>query len=473
MKGEFLQQMAYLYRVADWRVVDVASQPPPVSYNSILNETEEVKNFRRGKRDAEEFQCFSVQTTMGIKIDRSIDCVQAMTRPTRQPHLLMWVNDARWATGVAEGSPLPNTVDTWVKILRGTLQPETGLEPILGECFQCAATCGEGECQGVKVLTCKPKRYDEAVHKVLRAEASDEDLEVWHPAITDLSPITAFAAVAYTAGYDSIQTLKQNHEIVFLAVETWQGQIDLTSRALMQEIAARIDFKGYSRERHNLTCGEIANKRISFTTRVCMVEEAGRKISDELFQPTKATRLSVVPQYIERSAKPLAEPYPEAYVAAGVKMSNSMMEELKRGGAQVLFRGKGNAAINNLDRAIRAENLNVATMNILEPNLVGCGASSMNQLRVAGKSRMCSCLAHEVLHPDRPKLLMIWSMEDLLNIGMPAPEGTVIPFLLSAYLPLVFIMNHQNLRPPTRHLIVTEPLRLHAGAVLLDSSWDA
>ena len=186
-----------------------------------------------------------------------------------------------------------------------------------------------------------------------------------------------------------------------------------------------------------------------------MVDEFGRKISDELFQPTKATRLSVVPQYIERSAKPLAQPYPEAYITEGVKMSKSMMEELKREGAQVLFRGKGNAAINNLDRAIRAEDLSVATMKILEPNLIGCGASSMNQLRVVGKSRMCSCLAQEVLHPDQPKLLMVWSMGDLLNIGMSAPEGKLIPFLFSAYLPLVFMMNHQNLRPPTRHLIVT------------------
>ena len=72
----------------------------------------------------------------------------------------------------------------------------------------------------MKVLACKPKRYDEAVHRILRAEASDEDLEVWHPAITDLSPTTAFAAVAYTASYDSIQRLKQDHDIVFLAVET-------------------------------------------------------------------------------------------------------------------------------------------------------------------------------------------------------------------------------------------------------------
>ncbi len=50
---------------------------------------------------------------------------------------------------------------------------------------------------------------------------------------------------------------------------------------------------------------------------------------------------------------------------------------------------------------------------------------------------------------------MVWSMTDLLNIGMPAPNDKVIPFLLSAYLPLVFMMNHQNMRPPTRHLIVT------------------
>ncbi len=94
-------------------------------------------------------------------------------------------------------------------------------------------------------------------------------------------------------------------------------------------------------------------------------------------------------------------------------------------------------------------------MNILEPNLVGCGASSLNHLRVARKSRMCICLAQEVLHPVKPKLLMVWSLQDLLNIGMPAPEGKVIRFLLSAYLPVVFMMNHQNLRPPTRHLIVT------------------
>ncbi len=132
-----------------------------------------------------------------------------------------------------------------------------------------------------------------------------------------------------------------------------------------------------------------------------------------------------------------------------------MMDELKRGGAQVLFWGKASAVNTHLDRAVRAEDLNVATMNILEPHLVACGATSLNQLRAAGKSRMCSCLAQEVLHPDKAKLLMVWSLEDLLNIGMPAPEGKVIPFLLSAYLPLVFMMNHQNLRPPTRHLIVT------------------
>ena len=317
------------------------------------------------------------------------------------------------------------------------------------------ATCGDGERQGVKVLISKPKRFDEAVHKILRAEASGDDLEVWHPAITDWSPIRASAAVAYTAGYESIQKLKQSHEIVFLAVETWQGQIDLTSRAMMQEIASRLDFKGYSREKQSLTNGELANKKISFTMRICIVDEAGRKVSDELFHPTKVTRLSMVPQYIERSDKPLAEPYPEAYIAEGVKMSKSMMEELKRGGTQVLFRGNGSAVNTNLDRAVRAEEINVAMMNILEPNLVGCGATSLNQLRAAGKSGMCSCLAQEVLHPDQPKLLMVWSMEDLLNIGMPAPEGKVIPILLSAYLPLVFMMNHQNLRPPTRQLILT------------------
>ena len=206
----------------------------------------------------------------------------------------------------------------------------------------CVANCAEGMCQSVKVLTSKPKRYEEAIHKILEAEASEEDLEAWHPAITDLSPITAFASVAYTAGYDSIQRLRPSHEVVFLAVESWQGQIDLTSRALMQEVITRIDLKSYSRERHALTYGENANKRISFTTRVCIVDEAGSKVSDELFRPTKATRLSVVPQYIEKSAKPLAEPYPEAYVTETVKMSKSMMEEFKRGGAQVLFRGKGN-----------------------------------------------------------------------------------------------------------------------------------
>ena len=156
----------------------------------------------------------------------------------------------------------------------------------------------------MKVLISRPKRHDEAVHKILRAEANDDDLEVWHPAITDLSPVTAFAMVAYTSGDDSIQKKKQRHEIVFLAVETWQGQIDLKSRALMQEVGSRIDFKGYSREKQNLTHGEMANKKISFTTRVCIVDEAGRKVSDELFHPTKATRLSVVPQYIERSVKP-------------------------------------------------------------------------------------------------------------------------------------------------------------------------
>ena len=167
------------------------------------------------------------------------------------------------------------------------------------------------------------------------------------------------------------------------------------------------------------------------------------------------TRLSVVPQYIERAAKSLAEPYPESYIAEGVKMSKSMMDELKRGGAQVLFRGRASAVNTHLDRAVTAEDLNVATMNILEPNLVGCGATSLNQLRAAGKSRMCSGLAQEVLHPDKPKLLMVWSLEDLLNIGMPDPEGKVIPFLLSACLPLVFMMYHQNVRPTTRHLIVT------------------
>ena len=95
-------------------------------YNSILNEAEEVRNFRLGRGNMTELQCFSVQTTMGMKIDRSIDSIQTMVRPTRQPHLLMWVNDARWATGTAEGSHLPNAVDTWVKILRGSLQPEEG-----------------------------------------------------------------------------------------------------------------------------------------------------------------------------------------------------------------------------------------------------------------------------------------------------------------------------------------------------------
>ena len=69
--------------------------------------------------------------------------------------------------------------------------------------------------------------------------------------------------------------MKQSHEIVCLSVELWQGPIDLTSRALMQEISSRIDFKGYSREKQNLTDGEMANKKIFFTTRICIVDEAG------------------------------------------------------------------------------------------------------------------------------------------------------------------------------------------------------
>ncbi len=154
-----------------------------------------------------------------------------------------------------------------------------------GECFQCVATCGDGECQGVKVLASKPKRYKDAVHKILRAEASNDDLEVWHPAITDLSPVTAFASVAYTMGYESIQKLKQSHEIVFLSVELWQGQIDLTSRALMREISSRIDFKGYSREKQHLTDGEMANKKIFFTTRICIVDEAGRTRTNSSTRP--------------------------------------------------------------------------------------------------------------------------------------------------------------------------------------------
>ncbi len=139
----------------------------------------------------------------------------------------------------------------------------------------------------------------------------------------------------------------------------------------------------------------------------------------------------------------LTKHIPEEVFSDSEHYDERLMDQLRDGDGFIkVHAGKSNAATNLHTKVLKSGDANMNTLTYVDPHLVACGASSANQLRVAYRSRMCSWTAYEAYYPDTPKMWICWDYQELMKIGAASPDGQVIPFLLSTYMPVMYLINY-------------------------------
>ncbi len=106
-------------------------------------------------------------------------------------------------------------------------------------------------------------------------------------------------------------------------------------------------------------------------------------------------------------------------------------------------------------------------MKALNPALVGTPSTTSKLLQNANHSRQDACAASAMIQPANETLLVMWTAEDILTVGLPRSEGKIIPYILSCSFPLqaaynTLFMRCASLRVISRGKIPDANFRAHA-----------
>ncbi len=84
----------------------------------------------------------------------------------------------------------------------------------------------------------------------------------------------------------------------------------------------------------------------------------------------------------------------------------------------------------------------IADLNMLDPALTQTETSSLVHFEKARDVRPCHCTSYSVMSPDENTFLVVWKFEDLHHLGGTPPDRTVIPYVLSADMALLYLVKH-------------------------------
>ena len=79
-------------------------------------------------------------------------------------------------------------------------------------------------------------------------------------------------------------------------------------------------------------------------------------------------------------------------------------------------------------------------LNTIDPNLTGAGNSNVEHFKTTQMIRACYCVASELMRPEEPVIIICWTAAEIFVTGFPSPVEPVIPFVLSHYLPLKYVL---------------------------------
>ena len=146
----------------------------------------------------------------------------------------------------------------------------------------------------------------------------------------------------------------------------------------------------------------------------------------------------------------LTKDIPEEVFRNSEHYDKRLRDQLRNGdGIVKVHAGKSTMATNLHTKVLKSGDANMNTLAYVDPHLVACSVTSANQLRVACSSRMCSCTAYEAYYPNTPKMWICWDYQKAMKIGAASPDGQVIPFLLSTYQPVMYLVNYPGDPQPT------------------------
>ncbi len=147
-----------------------------------------------------------------------------------------------------------------------------------------------------RCIMAKPPAYVNALKRILMMNASDEELRTWHPAITSTSPATSLPVMSYIASNKTLVALTNKYKLVMVATEAWHGEMEAVSKSLQDALHLYLNFRDYSVEQEKISGADLAEQPISLVTRLSIAGEHGRMVVDELFHPTKACKLNLIPE---------------------------------------------------------------------------------------------------------------------------------------------------------------------------------
>ncbi len=455
MRGEMLKALAFLQKVSYPATKDpasAASEPAREEYNSLLGETAEMRRFKFEECAPMTTQSVLTDTATGTQIRRSLECIQLMVQPMRQPHALMWSQ----ALQLEERMHLPSAQtcesEIWIGVLRDTNMQST--RENAHQCALCSETCDE-TCLGIKCIAAKPPAYIYALKRILMVGVTHDNLKAWHPAITSMSPITSLAVMSYSASNKTMVTLSNKFKPVMIATEAWHGEIEAVSKSLQDALHMYLHIRDYSVEQEKNCGADLAEQPISLVTRLSVADEHGRMVVDELFHPTKACKLNLIADAMQDVTTQLTQDIPYEVYQSSEHYDQRLMEQLRSGGGFVkIHAGRSGAAINLHTKMLKSGDSNINTLAYVEPHLISCSASRVNRKRIANRSRMCCCTAYEAYFPDTPKLWICWDYREAMKIGSADPNGQVLPFLLSTYMPVMYLVKYPGDTQPTQQKLM-------------------
>ncbi len=235
-----------------------------------------------------------------------------------------------------------------------------------------------------------------------------------------------------------------------IATETWHGEIEAVSKSLQDALHFYLHVRDFSVEQEKISGADLSEQPISLTTRLSIADEHGRMMVDELFHPTKACRLNLIPEAMQDVTAQLTKHIPEEVFSNSGYYDERLMGQLRNGdGFMKVHTGKSSTATNLHTKVLKSGDANMNMLTYVDPHLIACSATSANQLRVAYRSRMCSCTAYEAYYPDTPKMWICRDYREAMKNGSASPEGQVIPFLLSAHMPVMYLVIYPGNSQPT------------------------
>ncbi len=238
--------------------------------------------------------------------------------------------------------------------------------------------------------------------------ATDEELQLWRGAITEVDLEVSFPICCFLANHASVSEWAANREVCFLGLETWSCRISLS--IYVGWLDEDLKLEGYLPQSSEVKVLDYKDEKFEVPTSITVVCEDGRKIVDLQMAPARA----FLPSLVTSAPRPVLEKlnkFAEFSVGFEGSFSRLGLETISQPHEDemcyaAVYESKVKRKLLE-PSSCKLPKSQISDLNMLDPALTQSETSSFLHFEKARDARHCHCAAYSIMSPDKETFLVV------------------------------------------------------------------